>query len=610
MKNEDFVKKTQDAINDKVIPAAREGLDKTVETAQDLFEKGKEFVSDMIKEAGKKTETVGEKASELLSEAEGKAEELKKSAGEKAEELKKTAGTKAEELKKTAGVKAEELKKTAGTKADELKHDAAGLFKKADKTVETKTEEIVDFASEKTDQASGVINSGKEGITVAKSNTGKKIAGVALATAAAAGAYALYQKKKAKDEQIKAEFSEKMKKWNELNGEDLSTAKAEEQHVMNVRPGKVYNIGKNALLGEDIVVNIAPIDKEIVFNPEEISEPINPVEELRRRAGEVAKAAGIKAKELSATVGEKAGELKDNLEKKAQEARAAAKEKSEELKDKFDEVADQAEDVQEDLADKAGDLQENLAETVDEVKDTVEETIEEVKDNVSDIIENKMESDGNEPVDDLIEKGAEIVEEKVEDLKDGFEDFKDDIEWEEDESVLVQKGEELKQKAQEKLEDFKEKFHHVKDTVTDKVETMKRDREKLEEPELTYVEEYNVTIHNKGNKDYFFSPMLIQRYNSKKRQTVPTPFHEDGTTLEQQIIKPGETYSGKLFINKSVTDDALIMFEDMLMRSSVAILLEDELDDEFIKDEKADLIDELLFEGEEDYTIFEDEADK
>ena len=63
MKNEDFVKKTQDAINDKVIPAAREGLDKTVETAQDLFEKGKEFVSDMIKEAGKKTETVGEKAS-------------------------------------------------------------------------------------------------------------------------------------------------------------------------------------------------------------------------------------------------------------------------------------------------------------------------------------------------------------------------------------------------------------------------------------------------------------------------------------------------------------------------------------------------------------------
>lgn len=568
MKNEDFVKNTQEILNEKVIPAAKEGLDKTVETAQDLFEKGKDFVSDLLKEAGKKSETVGEKAAEIKKEAE---------------------------------VKAEDLKTELGKKTEELKKDASGFFKKQEKEIETKKEELLDFTSSKKEDVSKVINSGKEEITVGKNNLGKKIAGVALATAAAAGAYALYQNKKAKDEQVKAEFSEKMKKWNELNGEDLNTAKTEEHNVMAVRPGKVYSIGKNALLGEDIIVNISPIDKEVVFNPDEVSEPVNHVEELRKRATEVAKAAGIKAKELSSTMGEKAGELKENLEKKANEVKQAAMEKAESLKEK-------AEDVTDDLGDKVEDVKDEVSDKVEEVKEAVSDKVEEVKDTVDETLENKMESDGKEVVDNLVEDAKDAVSDKVEEVKDGFEDFKNDIEWQEDESVIVQKGEELKQKAQEGFDALKDKFTQVKDTVNEKVETFKKDREKEVEPELTYVEEYNVTIHNKGNKDYFFSPMLIQRYNSKKRQTVPTPFHEEGTTLEQRIIKPGETYSGKLFISKSSSDDALIMFEDMLMRNSVAILLEDELDDEFIKDEKADLFDELLFE--EDYTIYEDEPNK
>ncbi|MFB0919092.1 MAG: apolipoprotein A1/A4/E family protein [Clostridiaceae bacterium] len=568
MKNEDFVKNTQEILNEKVIPAAKEGLDKTVETAQDLFEKGKDFVSDLLKEAGKKSETVGEKAAEIKKEAE---------------------------------VKAEDLKTELGKKTEELKKDASGFFKKQEKEIETKKEELLDFTSSKKEDVSKVINSGKEEITVGKNNLGKKIAGVALATAAAAGAYALYQNKKAKDEQVKAEFSEKMKKWNELNGEDLNPAKTEEHNVMAVRPGKVYSIGKNALLGEDIIVNISPIDKEVVFNPDEVSEPVNHVEELRKRATEVAKAAGIKAKELSSTMGEKAGELKENLEKKANEVKQAAMEKAESLKEK-------AEDVTDDLGDKVEDVKDEVSDKVEEVKEAVSDKVEEVKDTVDETLENKMESDGKEVVDNLVEDAKDAVSDKVEEVKDGFEDFKNDIEWQEDESVIVQKGEELKQKAQEGFDALKDKFTQVKDTVNEKVETFKKDREKEVEPELTYVEEYNVTIHNKGNKDYFFSPMLIQRYNSKKRQTVPTPFHEEGTTLEQRIIKPGETYSGKLFISKSSSDDALIMFEDMLMRNSVAILLEDELDDEFIKDEKADLFDELLFE--EDYTIYEDEPNK
>lgn len=582
MKNEDFVKNTQEILNEKVIPAAKEGLDKTVETAQDLFEKGKDFVSDLIKEAGKKTETVGEKAAEIKKEAE---------------------------------VKAVDFKSELGKKTEELKKDATGFFKKQENEIETKKDELVDFTSSKKEDVSKVINSGKEEITVGKNNLGKKLAGVALATAAAAGAYALYQNKKAKDEQVKAEFSEKMKKWNELNGEDLNTAKSEEHNVMAVRPGKVYSIGKNALLGEDIIVNISSMDKEVVFNPDEVSEPVNHVEELRKRATEVAKAAGIKAKEISATMGEKAGELKENLEKKANEVKQAAMEKSESLKDK-------AEEVTEDLGDKVEDIKDDVSDKVEDVKEAVAEKTEDVVDTIDETLENKMESDGKEVVDNLVEKvedvkdvvsdkvedAKDVVSDKVEDVKDGFEDFKNDIEWQEDESVLVQKGEELKQKAQEGFDALKDKFAQVKDSVNEKVETFKKEREKEVEPELTYVEEYNVTIHNKGNKDYFFSPMLIQRYNSKKRQTVPTPFHEEGTTLEQRIIKPGETYSGKLFISKSSSDDALIMFEDMLMRNSVAILLEDELDDEFIKDEKADLFDELLFE--EDYTIYEDEPNK
>lgn len=538
-----------------------------------------------------------------------------------------------------------------------------------------------------------------------KNNLGKALVSVAFATAAAAGAYILYQRKKVQDDKVKAEFSEKMKKWNELNEEDLTKAKSEEAKAMNVRPGRVYGIGKNALLGEDIIVNISSADKEIEFNPEEEAVPVDRFEELKKKGQEFAKAAAIRAKELSKEMGDKAQEYREAIEKKAEEIAKKAKESAEDLdeaaedikddaveviQDKAEEVSDKAEEIKEDVSDKlennnesdgkevldnivekAKDLGENLQDKVEDLKDKAEdagllekaknigealkdkfddlkdkaegseildkakdfgeniedkfEDLEEkakgsgilggafkkldeikAKDIVEDLkdgkLDNKMESDGKEVVDDIVEKAQDKVEDvkdaaevAAEEAKEGFKEFSDNIKWEDDESVLVQKGEELLNIAKEKLEVIKEKFGQVSDSINERIDEYKREKELPEEPEITYAEEYNVVIHNKGNKDYFFSPMLIQRYNSKKKQTIPTPYHEHGTTLEQKIIRPGETYTGKIVINKSADDDAIIMFEDMLMRNSIAIKLEEDLSDDFLDEKEVQFVDELLF---------------
>lgn len=576
MKDEGIVKKTQEAINEKVVPAAKEGL----ETAQELLGKGANFVGELLKEAGKKTEQVMEAAGEKTKEVTADAGKTFEKTQEKLIANKNDAFN---YFKKNVDTRLHRAEKAA----EDLKQEAAA-----------RKDQAVEFTKSKASQAPDLVKA-KKGKTVVKT-----AAGVAVLAAAAAAAYTYYKNRKEQDEAVKAEFSEKMKKWNELEGEELVNAAMEKPVSMHVRPTKIYPIGKNALLGEDIVVNISAPGEFTEFNPDDVAEPLNPVEEIRKKAEQVAATAGETAKKVAGTVGEKAKEAYQKASEKAEELKELAEEKRNELKQT-------AEDL---LADNKGfgDVVDNVEDKLEEAGDVVADKVEDVKDKAEDVVdkaedvlENKMESDPGEAL------NAEGLADKPDFLSEADESKARQIAWEEDESVLMQKTEELRNKTAEGFNLLKEKVTEAKDFVVDKVNKLKP--EELEEiPEEFFTEEYKVTIHNRGNKDYFFSPMLIQRYNSKKRVTTPVPAHEAETTLEQRIIKPGETYSGTLVLRKTIFDDAVIMFEDMLMKNSVAILLADEMDEQFLLDESLELRDDLLFEGIdddlEDYEFAQDEA--
>ncbi len=571
MKDDGIVKKTQEAINEKVVPAAKEGL----ESAQELLGKGANFLGDVLKEAGKKTEQAVEVA------------------GEKTKAVREDAG---KTLEKTQ----ERLIANKNDAYNYFKKNVNSKMNEAGKAVETlkseaaaKKEEAVEFAKTKAGKPTEIV----------KARKGKKVvktaAGFAVLAAAAAGAYAYYKNRLEQDENVKAEFSEKMKKWNELEGEDLINAGKEAPARMHVRPTKIYPVGKNALLGEDIVVNIALAGEELAeFNPDDAAEPINPMEEIRRKAERAAGTAGETAKKVAGTVGEKAREVYHKASEKAEELKEIAEEKRDELKQTAEDFLNENKDLD--------DAAQNLKDKAEDIGEAAGNAAEDLKDKAEDLFENKMEynPDG--------EKAEDNPADMPDNLESSSEYDGETISWQEDESVLMQKTEELRNKTAEGFNVLKDKVTSAKDFVADKMNQMKPE-EPEEIPEEFYTEEYDVTIHNRGNKDYFFSPMLIQRYNSKKRVTTPVPAHEEGTTLEQRIIKPGETYSGKIVLRKTVFDDAVIMFEDMLMKNSVAILLADELDDQFLMDESLELRDDLLFEGIdddlEDYEFATDEAE-
>lgn len=628
MKDDGIVKKTQEAINDKVMPAAKEGL----ETAQELLGKGANIVGELLKDAGKKTEHAAETAGEMT-------KNVRKDAT-------KVIGRTGEKLIATKNDAFAHFKKEADDRADQVAAEVAAVKAKLKKDAEEKSRDAVDFTKTKAEKLE-VPQAPRKGKKVVKS-----AAGVAVLAAAAAGAYAYYKNRKDKDEAIKAEFSEKMKKWNEMGESELTEAEAEIPAKMHVRPTRIYRAGQNAMLGEDIIVNVAkPGEEPGEFNPDEVSESINPVEELRKKAEVTLETAGEKARQVAGTVSEKAKVAYSSASEKAREAYSVAEEKADELKEKLAEKRheiqaqkdgfiqdneDGLENLEEDLkegfrdaknavkaeakevAEAAGALKDKAADKAEEIQDYSEDVIqnnkegleqltedlegtfgdakEAVEEKADDLLENKMESDEKDPLpeENLVENPYDL----------------EHIAWEEDESLIMQKTENLRHKTSEGLETLKDKLLDAKEYLEERYNRMKPAEEE-EAPEEFYSEEIHVTIHNRGNKDYFFSPMLIQRYNSGKRVTTPVPAHEEGTTLEQRIIKPGETYQGTVVLRKTDSDDALIMFEDMLMKNSVAVLLNDELDDLFLEEESFDLQDDLLFEGIEgdldDYEFVDEE---
>lgn len=141
-------------------------------------------------------------------------------------------------------------------------------------------------------------------------------------------------------------------------------------------------------------------------------------------------------------------------------------------------------------------------------------------------------------------------------------------------------GEERYEDLSHRSKEVMDKMKDVKDTVAEKITTVADTVMNKVRPETPYYEkelvEYEVIIHNGGKDDYFFNPLLIQKYDVKKKTVDIKPFHKRGTTLESKVIQPGETYTATLMVEKEVgKSEGLVVFEDVMMDNAALILLKD-----------------------------------
>ena len=455
-----------------------------------------------------------------------------------------------------------------------------------------------------------------------KKNTGKVVAGVALASLAAS-AYAIYKAKKIKNDNLKSEYAEKLQRWAELDMTQFDTETGDFNEPITVVPKKVYKVGSNAKLGDSIVINISKPSEGFSFNPEDEGKPLADLD--------------IKKKIMT-----KAAEVKEKIKEKIDETKLQSKLGSMEAKDKYVEIKDIAEEKLEDVKSKFDqEITPNIKETLKETKEKVEELKEEAKDKLDDLKSNDMAfEDIKKKLENLKDKVEDKVEDLTEDSKEAFEKLKDKVEDKvEDSKEAIEKlkdkvedktgdlggdskeaFEKLKDKVGDKVEDSKEAFEKIKDKVEDKIDDLKSNDMAIDEPdnivdepfgveeiiddlkegkdtivekakkaaesakaklkgndedkESQSLDEFEVTIHNKGDKDYVFSPMQIQLYDLRKRAVRIKAKHEEGTTLGPVTIKPGETYRGKLYIKKTVNKpEGLIFFKDLGLKESVVYFL-------------------------------------
>lgn len=507
---------------------------------------------------------------------------------------------------------------------------AQSFFEKKDKM----QDEAKDFISSKHEKVKGDVEKVFEPKSK-KKNTGKVVAGVALASLAAS-AYAIYKAKKIKNDNLKAEYSEKLQRWAELDMTQFDTETGDFNEPVMIMPKKIYKVGSNAKLGDDIVINISKTTEGFSFNPEDEGKPLA---DLDMKKKIMSKAAEVKEK-----IKEKIDETKlqsklGSMEAKDKyvEIKDIAEEKLEDVKSKFDqditpniketlkETKEKAEDLKDEAKDKLGNLKEEVKDKLDDLKsnDMAFENIKKKLENLKDIVEDKVE-DLSEDSKEAFDKLKDRVEDKVGDSKETFENLKDKIE----DKAEDLKGdsnsafEKLKDKVGDQFEDSKEAFENIKDKAEDKIDDLKSNNMDDKEPDNIVDEpfgveeiiddvkdekdnivdkakkvaesakaklkgsddekedkslaEFEVTIHNKGDKDYVFSPMQIQLYDLRKRSVKIKAKHEEGTTLGPVTVKPGETYTGKLYVKKTMDKpEGLIFFKDLGLKESVVYLLND-----------------------------------
>lgn len=472
-----------------------------------------------------------------------------------------------------------ELKESISNIVDKGVQGAQSIFEKKDEVKENSLNLLTDAKKEVTT----VVGSKTE-----KKNTGKIVAGVAVATAAAA-AYALYKKNKVKNDNLKAEYAEKLTRWAELDMSQLEMETDVISTPVKLLPDKVYKMGTNAEVG-DIVINISLPSEEKAFNPEE---PGKPLADL-----------GFKKALL-----EKTSSVRDKIKAKLEEGKLQTKLGSMEAKDKYVEIKDLAEEKLDEMKAK---VDENIAPNIkgkaEELKLEAEIKAEELKEEIS-----KKKQEAKKKFEDLkhqMAKSADELEEKAEEkLKDAENlmnndmavDGEDDFEPTEDDFVDAPFGaQEFVENQKEENESIKDKAKHFAEAAKEK---FKADKTPMEARDLV---EYKVTIHNKGQAECVFNPMQLQLYDLVKRSAYLVPRHEEGTTVEKVVIKPGETYTGKLFVKKNThKKQGILFFEDLTLTHSVLFLGEGEepveLDTDLVLDEDYLYADEEVLEEHVEY---------
>ena len=426
---------------------------------------------------------------------------------------------------------------------------AQSFFEKKDKM----QDEAKDFLTSKHEIVKGEVEKVFEPKSN-KKNTGKVVAGVALASLAAS-AYAIYKTKKIKNDNLKAEYAEKLQRWAELDMTQFDTETGDFNEPIMVMPKKVYKVGSNAKIGDDIIINISKSTEGFSFNPEDEGKPLADLD--------------IKKKIMS-----KAAEVKDKIKEKFEETKLQSKLGSMEAKDKYVEIKDIAEEKLEDVKSKFDqEITPNIKETLKETKEKAEELKDEAKDkfgNLKEEVKDKLDDLKSNDMDD--KEPDNIVDEPF-----GVEEVIDDIKDEKD--SIVDKAKKVAESAKAKL------------------------KGEGDEKEGKSLAEFVVTIHNKGDKDYVFSPMQIQLYDLRKRAVKIKAKHEEGTTLGPVTIKPGETYTGKLYVKKTMDKpEGLIFFKDLGLKESVVYFLNDGepvIEPELILNEDYLYSDEKILKDEE-----------
>lgn len=490
--------------------------------------------------------------------------------------------------------KGEQVAKDVMPKAKDALHDiresALNIYEKGVESTHSflenraeKKDEVVELVTKKTEEVKAGVNKAlkkPEPLAPKKSNKGKIVAGVAIASAAAA--YAVYKTRKIKNDKLKEEYSEKMKRWAELNEEELLEEADAFVAPLRVMPGKIYKEGMNAELKEGVVINVSAPSEDFVFDPERKEEPLADLD--------------IKKKVVEATQG-----IRDKVKTKLQEARVQTKLGEMEAKDRYVEIKDFAEDkfdeVKEKVEEKAAKVkEEHIKPNVEEVKDVVED----VKEIAEDLKKNDM---ADEPIKDFIDEPTGR-EEMFDKLEDELEDLQEDAEELLDEAL--EEGEAVKEAAVDKAEVLKEKALEAKEAVSGVVKSVtdavKEKIAEVKEPLPVRLVEYVVHLHNGSEEDYFFHPAQIQLFDLKKRSVQIKPSHAEDSTLARNTLKPGESYSGKIFVEKVEGIPAgLLVFKDLDLKESILFLLEE---GDIVDNPELILDEEYLYSDEE---VLEDE---
>lgn len=502
---------------------------------------------------------------------------------EKSEKLMK----KGEDIAKDVFPKVKEatsdLKESISAMVDKSVQGAQSIFEKR----EDLKADTIDLISDKKKEVNSMISSKNN-----KKSTGKIVAGAAIAAAAAA-AYAMYKKNKIRNEKLKEEYAEKLTRWAELDMSQLETEADALNTPIKLLPDKIYKMGSNATLG-NIVVNVSSPSESFSFNPNEPGEPLADL--------------GLKKAFF-----EKTSAVKDKLKAKIEEGKLQTKLGTMEAKDKYVEIKDLAEEKIGEVKSKVDDtITPNMKEKAEELKLEAEIKAEEVKE---DLAEKKEEAKKKfDHLKSQMAKSTEELEEKAEeklDPSDGF--MKNDMAIDGDDEFIPTEDEfvdapfgaqemvdESKDEAKEESDGLKEKAKHLAEAAKEKL------RPEKPPVDLKDLVEYNISIHNKGEEDYTFNPMQLQLYDLMKRSVYLVPKHDEGTTLGRVVIKPGETYTGKLFVKKNVgKKQGILFFEDLSLTHSVLFLGKGEepveVDTDLVLDEDYLYSDEEVLEEHVDY---------